>query len=430
LRVVAIFVATQLALVAVGRASFLPAFTPLGQVPYNVKWWLALSTLMARGGPLEVWTPYPPLFPLAHLALFHVAGFDAELLWRFFFLRDPGAAALATAAIHKAQWLWSGMNAILLLALGALIARLASATRGRAEALFAAGAYLLMSQSYASRILVGVVTDQFDYLPCALFMLALVALLRDSPSGSAVSAALGTATKLYPIVLVPLSWLRLQSWRARVRYAAWFGLASALLWLPLLFGGQQPLLSFLRFTEARGGWESVWLYPSKRLPPWPSASHMHGLFDTPFWGRHAIAAPSNPFHLELGSVLGLVTLAALIALFTVARRRVQTPIALVRCALLAVLAILIFTKGFSSYFIQWFFPMLFAVYPAELAALWCGAFLIVGNLEFVGDPGSWPMYWPSLFLRHALLLGLAADQLRRLRAPAVLELATARRDGA
>lgn len=423
IRLVAIFVATQVALVLVGQRSFLPSFLPFGEVPYNVKWWLALGALMAREGPLVVWTPYPPVFPLAHLAMFEAAGFDADVLWRHFFLRDPAVAPLAAAAIHKAQWLWSSMNALLLLVLGVLVARLVATTRGRAEAFVAGGAYVLMSQSYASRILTGIVSDQFDYLPCVFLLLGLVALVREAPVGSAVAAALGTATKLFPVVLAPLAWLHLRSWRARAWYAGAFGLASALLWLPLALGGQRPILSFLRFTGARSAWESVWLYPTRRLPLWPSSSEMQGLFDTPYPPPGAMQHVGDAIRPELGPVLGLATLGALIAVFVLARGKLHSPLETVRGALLALLVILIFAKGFSSYFIQWFFPLLFVVYPAELAALWFAAFLVVGNLEFVGDPGSWPVYWPSLFLRHGLLLALASDQWRRLRAAAPLHTA-------
>lgn len=416
MRLAAIFVATQVALMLVGHASFLPAFTPLGEVPYNVKWWLALGTLMAREGPLVVWTPYPPVFPLAHLELYQAMGFDADMLWRHFFLRDADVAELASAAIRRAQWLWSGMNAVLLGVIGALIASLAAATRGRAQALLAGAAYLLMSQSYASRILTGIVSDQFDYLPCVFLLAALLALVREAPGPSAVAAAVGTATKLFPVVLAPIAWLRLRSWRARAWYAGAFGVASAALWLPLACAGQRPVLSFLRFTGARGAWESVWLYPSMRLPPWPPSSEMRGLFDVPYPPPGVAEHVGSALRPAMGPLLGLATIAALLVLFALARRRLQAPMETVRCALLALLVTLFFAKGFSSYFVQWFFPLLFVVYRAEVAASWVAAFLVVGNLEFVGDPATWPMYWPSLFLRHGLLFGLAGHQWLCLRA--------------
>jgi hypothetical protein len=421
--VAAIFLATQCVLALLGTGSLLPSFLPFGDVPYNVKWWLALSTLMTREGPLVVWTPYPPVFPLAHLALFHAFGFDAEVLWRHFFLRDAAVAEEAAVAVRQAQWAWSYMNGVLLVVLAGLLGRLVAATRGRSEAWIAAGAYLLMSQSYASRVLTGLVSDQFDYLPCALLVGSLLALARQSPGGSALAAALGAATKLFPVVVAPVAWWRLRDARDRAWYAGVFALVSVALWLPLLLLGQRPLVSFLRFTGDRGAWESVWLFPTKQLPPWPSASEMTGLFDAPYATGSANAGTGAYW------ALGVLTVVGLGAVFVAARRRVHSPMEAVRCVLLSLLVILLFAKGFSSYFVQWFFPLLFVVYRAEHAAAWVGAFLVVGNLEFVGDPTSWPLYWPSLFLRHALLLALALHQASRLfaasRAPVAVASAVA-----
>lgn len=413
IRVLVVFLGAQLALVVVTRGSFLPVFLPLGEVPYNVKWWLALGALMAREGPWVVWTPYPPVFPLLHLALFGAMGFDADTLWRHFFLRDAAVAGHAAEAIRSAQVMWCCMNAMLLCAIAWLVARLAEAARGRAEAWVAGGAYLLMSQSYASRVLTGVVSDQFDYLPCAMFLFALLALVRDAGASSAAAAAVGTATKLFPVVLAPLACMRLPTWRARTTYVGAFTAVSTILWLPLLTGGQRPVQSFLRFTGDRGAWESVWIFPRRSLPPWPSSQEMLGLFDRPYPPSGAVLSSAGGSADDLGPWLTLATMVAMGAVFAFARNRLRTPHDVVRAALLLLLSLLFFTKGFSSYFVQWFVPLLFVVYRAEVAALWFGAFLVVGNLEFVGDPASWPMYWPSLFLRHALLFALAVDQWRR-----------------
>jgi hypothetical protein len=400
-----LFAATQVALSLIGRASLLPSFMPFGEAPYNVKWWLSLSVLMDRDGALDVWSPYPPVFPWVHLAWLRTSGLDADALQRHFFEADPSVSAVAAPMVAQTALFWTCWNAALLLGQGSCIAWLVARVRGRAAGLFAAGAYLLMTQSYASRILSGVVSDQFDYLPSLLMLLGLVFVVRGSLVTAAIATAVGTMTKVFPVLLLPVLWFRATNTRVRVQIVAVFAAMTALIAAPFALSPQAPLLSFVRFTLDRSGWESVWTWPQRALPPWPSSEQMATLFTQPYVSTGAGAG---------GGLLMLATLAAFAWLAYAARHRVADDTVSVRVVLLFVLALLFFSRGFSSYFVFWIFPLLFVVEAPIVAAAWTAALLIVGNLEFVGDARSWPMYWPSIFARQLLLALLALSQVRRL----------------
>ena len=86
----------------------------------------------------------------------------------------------------------------------------------------------------------------------------------------------------------------------------------------------------------------------------------------------------------------------------------------VPAAVLALLLILlIFSKGISSHFPFWLFPLIFVVYRPVQACAICLVFLLVGNIEFVHskrlfDDSQRYWYWMAIWGRHTLLVGLLA----------------------
>ena len=77
------------------------------------------------------------------------------------------------------------------------------------------------------------------------------------------------------------------------------------------------------------------------------------------------------------------------------------------------LILLIFSKGVSSYYMFWIFPLLFVVYDPLPAFALCALFLVIGNLEFLHASFHPSTYWASIFARHTLFVGLLLHQILR-----------------
>jgi hypothetical protein len=97
--------------------------------------------------------------------------------------------------------------------------------------------------------------QRLDAVPALLLAWALWAAVARRPAMTGVALGLATATKLFPVLLVPLlvaadpdAW---RTWRARLRGALGFALAAAAGFVPMLFP-PESLLDVLRYHSARG----------------------------------------------------------------------------------------------------------------------------------------------------------------------------------
>jgi hypothetical protein len=199
--------------------------------------------------------------------------------------------------------------------------------------------------------------------------------------------------KIFPAVVFPVAILTLNR-RRRMQYVLVFAALVLIVTLPWLIAGPNSLRSFLRFTAARGSWETIWTFPHMKFPPIPAPEY----FLVPFDGRGAPA-----------SWLPLLTVIAIAVYLAWWRRQ---PVREAPAAVLALLLILlIFSKGISSYYPFWLFPLIFVVYPPVQACAICLTFLLVGNIEFVQQEPLMlrrGVYWMAIWLRHVLLVGLLA----------------------
>lgn len=420
----------------------------------NIWWWTALSTLAAERGFFNVWTPYPPLFTLLHYGLVKGFGGPTDLLARYFFEGDRGPEAVAAYEVTLASMkgIWACFQAAFLAGHAALVYALARAGLRPREATLSAVAFVLFNLSWCSQIVIGVTCDQFDYIPSFFFLLGLLWLSRGRVEASALAAAAGVLTKIYPGLLIPLAWASLKTARRGALYTGVCAGACLIAVTPFLRVNPDIFMATYQWSASRPGWESVWSYDSaqperKPFPPMPVPAAMVGLFDSPvpnvvlvlddgqslpgrevreqaghvtleFWNgerieveRRRVKAVLQPRSVERKDrMLMAATLAALLAAAWFFRRAIRCPSGLLRGALLFVLILLFFSKGVSSYFLLWFFPLLFVVYRPLAACGLFSLFLVAGNLEFVGGLKELPYYWPSIFLRQVLFAALAADQ--------------------
>jgi hypothetical protein len=417
--VVGVWVALQGAIVLCTRGTPRPTVT-------NVDWWIALSTLHVKRGFFEVWTPYPPVFPAIHYAVVGAAARGrVDALHAYFFAGDRSRPAVRAAwiTIPFVHDLWGLANLGLIAALALAVARLARAAGG-APGWLAGGGWALLQIAPFGLVRIGPWFDQFDYLPSLLLLLGLGWLGAQRPVGAGVATALGVLTKAFPGVLLPMGLAALGRVRA-LKFAAAIAVTAAVLVAPFLLIRPAVFASTYRWSGERRGWESVWIYPERRMPPMPMPPAMGHLFGqalpraavgpaAPAAASQAtpVAAARPPLRERLVSLAGL---AAIVLAALLLRRGFGTLTGLCRGTLLCLTLLLFFSTGISSYYFVWLLPLLFVVHRPVVAAALSAAFLLCANLELVGYP-TLPWYWWSLGARQLLFLGIIVAQVRALRA--------------
>ncbi len=319
---------------------------------------------MRDEGLFAVWTPYPPLFSLF---LYGYTTIFSD--WDSFFLS------------------WKVLNIVMVLAIGFLIYMIVK-RRNREMAFPAAFGYVLINATTTSAITIGFYFDQFDYLPIFIAMASLYMLMIDRPVESAWLCGIGTMTKLFPVMVLPIAVIS-QDLRKRVWYVLFFALACLIAVLPWLIANPRSLRSSYEFTRSRDAWETIWTWPHINTAVVPLAN--------------SLAIPygddSNPYSW----LIGLAAAATLGCLWW--QRKDKTKEIMPKKPLSLVLVLLIFSKGVSSYYIFWIFP-LFVVYKPIHAFVACAVLLLVGNIELVGVDIQPLTYWISIFARHAIFLTL------------------------
>jgi uncharacterized membrane protein len=212
---------------------------------------------------------------------------------------------------------------------------------------------------------------RLDLAPAAVTTLALLAWQRRHPSLAALGLAVGTAIKLYPLLLLPP--LLLEEWRragARrgVRALLVFVLALAVLLSPaalaVLLAGTQGLAHAVEFQTGRHlQVESIWAIP-------PLLLHLLTGFALQIAGRGralVILGPGDAFG-DLGTpALFLVALLVYWRWWRARGREPQESVLLVGTATL-ILAAAILSKVLSPQYLFWVIPAL-ALLPLNARTL-------------------------------------------------------------
>lgn len=350
--------------VFVGMQWFLGIFARVDHTYGNVRWYIDVAQQMHERGFFNVWTPYPPVFPVVLYLTTSVFRTAASFLL-----------------------FWKILNIGLVGGIGFYVYKIL-AIHDRDRALFAAAAYVLINATWNSRLTIGLFMDQFEYLPILLVMISVYLLMRGRLAYAAVVTGIGAMTKLFPGVIVLVALFGLNR-KQKIRYMAIFVVTCIVIVSPYFVGGTQPLRSWYEFSASRGGWETVWTYPKIKFPPIPKPI----LLTVPF------THDARPY-----TWLGWLTAASMLCYLWL-RRRKRSDLRFAREALCLILLLLIFSKGVSSYFIFWIFPLLFVRYRPVKAFLICVAFMLVANIEFFTDT-----YWISIWTRHIMFILLFAHQ--------------------
>jgi uncharacterized membrane protein len=268
-----------------------------------------------------------------------------------------GAFMLVTAdltrGVHALDTHWHeviifGALTALLLSLCALVTAAATAqTAGRRPydaALFA-----------LSPLLIFHAFTNWDLLAMALTSSALWAWSRRKPVLAGALIGLGTAAKLYPILLlVPIATLALRT--RRYAPAIWCIVSGAAVWtmvnVPIALAYYSGWSRFYTFSIDR---------PAERSTVWAMARTLTS---------GSVRSTDAPFWKPPGAAVAFILIGALIALVWLGLRAPVKP-RLAQLAFLAVLAFLLTTKVWSPQYSLWLVPLLALARPRwRLALLW------------------------------------------------------------
>ena len=250
------------------RAMTLLAFRPGGQVldHSDFYWYREFAQLTRQGYTpyVNLWAPYPPLFPVLMVGL-----------WRISSLLPP----------WEFPSLWFALlmgGTFLLFEAGTLILIYAIARQfgDQRRSLRAAWFYaILFTPVYT-------LTGWFESFPIFFFLLSLYLLLRGHPFWSAITTGIGFMIKLIPLILLPVGarlsnnkyqtangkgqWTR-RRWCITVRflnlsfdichlflYFGAFALTAVAIGLPFYLRNSRLVWGSLVISGARGSWQTVW----------------------------------------------------------------------------------------------------------------------------------------------------------------------------
>lgn len=324
----------------------------------------------------------------------HRGGTFPSLPYRDYILEYPAGTAVFVTLISAAAARWHHLTGVTdtatyhtmtLLVLALLTLTVVTLVHGMAGA--RAAFVLVLMPTFAVAAFVN-----WDLLAVAALIGALWAWHKNQPAMAGVLIGIGTATKLFPVLLL---WpLFLLAWRVKDfrPFAAVTGWAAAA-WLAI----NLPLLLSPAF---RDGWWLFYQFSADRRPEPGTVWYLVGY------------QPS-------GRVVGLFFIAAMLAVGWVALQADAIP-RLATLAFLAVSAFLLTSKVWSFQYVWWVLPLaVIAGLSTRMVIVWQLAdffyYLEIWNLLGIGDPTV--MYTISTGFRWLTLAGLCLLAFRQVLAP-------------
>lgn len=316
---------------------------------------------------LHYWLEYPPVFPWLTVAIY-----------RFALTFPPTIFSDFNITFHL---LLGAVFVAADLATIALVYRIALRTGPRDEALRRMILYAALFWPVA------VAFGWYDALPAAMLFAGLYLLLRGEGGWGGVAAGLGFMTKIFPILLVPVSVKFLPRWRDRVLTVLAAAAVTLAIAAPLVVISPTYFLASYRATFSRSAWETVWAlldgyYSYGKTAP------LGVRFDPTTAGY--IAYQSRVPGLPIA--LFFVALYAVLWLRPV--RRTARNLALFTA--LSALVFLLYSKGYSPQFIIYLLPFVVILLPWRRAVGYALALSGINILE-------WPIYHEWLGQVHWVL---------------------------
>jgi hypothetical protein len=367
-----------------------------------IEWLSQVTAITAARGLTNVWTPYPQgsqdlIVGLSKLASVIAAGSASDIwtsfsifriLFQFVFLLVPSIVTVA------------------------LVARLGARISPTTATLAALGSAFSIAPIYYG-FLAAYVTEP---LPVVLALAAVWCLVtgRFTLAGLAIGA--GAVLKLFPLLLLPVALVYLDSWKTRLRISVATGLVIAAVFLPPALANFEVFISPVHWQTGRPAWESWYAFanwvvsaPHEYRLPYFVDSSVGDAFGWVFWGiTPRISSLITPVPAPPGRWENWVSLTGTIGMVLVyltARRR--SILSLVRWALFSLAGFMFWGIGWSPQYELYIVPLvLLAVRPP---AVGLSAALLLEGLTLFEYPVllPWAYFYGGaiVWIMWAVLLG-------------------------
>jgi uncharacterized membrane protein len=251
--------------------------------------------------------------------------------------------------------------------------------------------------------------QNWDLLAVALVVAGIAAAVRRRYGWAGAALGLGTAVKLFPVLVLPAILLQIRR-NEHGRIRAWGGTLGA-------FAGALALPNLALLVSAPRSWTFFWDFQGRRFPnPETSwfmvARHLVGMFPTEVWRKTYVGiADAASLLLLLGLALGAI------AFFWRRPDRSATALAFVLLT-----AAIVTSKVFSPQYMLWLLPF-FALLPfpwyAYAAFVVADAAVLLSVNDYyvtIARGGAWPHALGVLevftWLRYGVLIWLGVTALR------------------
>ncbi|MCL5998014.1 MAG: glycosyltransferase 87 family protein [Chloroflexi bacterium] len=326
---------------------------------FDYRFFLEMSQLSDQGWYpyLHYWSEYPPLFPWASVGMY-----------RFSALLGGG---LATEAAYYT------LTTLLRIAgeVGSLVvlSQIARDVWGDMVAERSALLYALLFVPYY------LWNGAFDSLPVFFFLWALLLLIRNRDKWSAVAAALGAATKIFPALIVPIAMCSLPGWRRRTLYLSCFLVVLALICVPFLLANPAMTIASLRNVMGRNAWLTIWAlvedyYGAGGVAPlaqrFDPSSALLGDSQAGFWW---------PVTVVFGALFALFFWQWWRKQHTIKQR---DPLQIVAAAGFSLHLLLLYSRGYSPQFLMWMAPLIAVLFPNRRGVLYLATLGLVNLVEY------------------------------------------------
>jgi uncharacterized membrane protein len=359
---------------------------------FDYRFFLEMSQLSDQGWYpyLHYWSEYPPLFPWLSVAAYRLSALSGNPL------ATEAAYYTLTTVLRIAGEVGSFV----------LIICIARDLWGLTAAVRSALLYALLFLPYY------LWNGAFDSLPVFLFLLALWLLIRQRDQLSAVAAALGAASKIFPALIVPIAFITLPGMRRKWRYVAVFAAVLALIFAPFLLANPAMTLASLINMTGRNAWLTVWALAEG------------------YYGAGGVASLSQRFDpasallgrsSDVASLLALAIFGLIFALFywrfwIASRGKAPLhPLRVVAAAGFTLHMLLLYSRGYSPQFLMWIAPLIAILFPNRRGAIHLALLGIVNLVEYP----LYLKYFPDqtallvfvVFVRTALISLIAVQYL-------------------
>ena len=325
------------------------------------------------------------------------------------------AALFGPVSLDQYKWAFAGWEALLVLALGFVllrIARLGALTRPGSDPALGVAARLAILVAGAALA----IAWRFDLWPALLLAIAVWATLADRPIAAGVALGLGVLAKLYPIAAAPalaVAWFAPRDDRRLISFGAATAMTIVVGIVPFLLLAGTDTLTFLAYQSLRGlQIESI---GGGLVILMGLAQGTHLPTDAPYKAIEVMGPAARPWLLALpiATIAGFGLLAWLgwrRARNEVRRDGRVAPATAVALATASVLLVLVTNKVFSIQYVVWLVPFA-ALLPGRL--FWLAAAIVGLTIpihpvlyEQLIDQEALPVR--ILNLRNALVIALTA----------------------